>query len=138
MLKAYLSFLLSLFTFVFLAAQHVHIPDSSFKQCLLDNNEINTNGDDEIQVAEAAAFTGTIYCEDRGIAKLTGIEAFVKITGLECGGNDLIFLNVSKNTELRRLYCGRNEIFSLDLKHNTKLEELSCHMLKIPSIDLSS
>ena len=54
---------------------------------------------------------GTIYCEDRGIAKLTGIEAFVKITGLECGGNDLIFLNVGKNTELRRLYCGRNEIF---------------------------
>ena len=40
-------------------AQNVNIPDANFKAVLVGNPGINTNGDGEIQVSEAAAFTGT-------------------------------------------------------------------------------
>jgi hypothetical protein len=44
--------------------QNVNIPDANFKAYLVGNTAINTNGDTEIQVSEATAFTGTIYCQD--------------------------------------------------------------------------
>jgi hypothetical protein len=38
----------------------VNIPDANFKAYLVGNTAINTNGDTEIQVSEATAFTGAI------------------------------------------------------------------------------
>ena len=35
----------------------VNIPDANFKGYLLGNTAINTNGDNQIQVSEAAAFS---------------------------------------------------------------------------------
>jgi hypothetical protein len=43
-----------------LRAQIVHIPDANFKAALVGNGEINTNGDDEIQVSEAEAYSGSL------------------------------------------------------------------------------
>jgi hypothetical protein len=43
-----------------LNAQDVNIPDVNFKAALVENTEINTNLDTEIQVTEAEAFSGTI------------------------------------------------------------------------------
>ena len=55
-----------LFLSVFLSAnllgQNVYIPDANFKNYLVNNSAINTNGDGEIQVSEASAFTDTINC----------------------------------------------------------------------------
>ena len=61
-------------------AQNVNIPDAIFKAVLVGNSAINTNGDTEIQVSEAAAFGGTIFCASLGISDLTGIEAFTALT----------------------------------------------------------
>jgi len=68
----------------------VNIPDLTFKAYLVFNPEINTNGDTEIQVSEAEAFTGEIDVSQKNISDLTGIEAFVNIrdslkTSLFCG-----------------------------------------------------
>ena len=41
-------------------AQIVNIPDANFKAALVGNASINTNMDAEIQVSEAAAYTGAI------------------------------------------------------------------------------
>ena len=43
-------------------AQNVNIPDANFKAYLVGNTAINTNGDTEIQVSEAAAYSGQIDC----------------------------------------------------------------------------
>ena len=42
--------------------QNVNIPDANFKAYLVGNSAVNTNGDSEIQVSEAAAFLGSINC----------------------------------------------------------------------------
>src|SRR5690554_1878298 len=57
----------------------VYIPDAIFKNYLLNNEAINTNGDDEIQITEAQSFTGEILVFRMGITDLTGIEAFTSL-----------------------------------------------------------
>ena len=69
-------------------SQIVNIPDPNFKNVLLQGQAgINTNGDNEIQISEAIAFTGTIDCSGQNIKDLTGIEAFVNLKKLYCYGN---------------------------------------------------
>jgi len=83
-------------TFIgFVSAQNVNIPDANFKAYLVGNSEINTNGDSEISVAEAQAFTGLINCSNKDIYNLTGIEAFINITKLRCNTNKLTSLDIS-------------------------------------------
>ena len=92
----------------FANAQNVNIPDANFKAYLVGDSTINTNGDNEIQVSEALAFTGTINCSNRNIISLTGIEAFVNLSALRCQGNKLETLNVTQNTVLNELNCAQN------------------------------
>jgi Leucine-rich repeat (LRR) protein len=115
----------------------VNITDANFKGYLLGNTAINTNGDTEIQVSEATAFTGTIYCQSMGISNLTGIEAFTALTWLECSYNQLTSLDVSQNTALTWLLCYNNQLTSLDVSQNTALTSLWCYYNQLSSLDVS-
>ncbi len=129
----------------------LNIPDVNFKEYLVGNKEINTNGDDEIQVSEANAFGGEIDCTHSGINDLTGIEAFTALTKLYCGNhhpaaeeveeerpNKLTSLDVSKNTALNELDCSNIQLTSLDVSKNTALTYLYCPFNDdLTSIDVS-
>lgn len=116
----------------------VYIPDAIFKNYLLNNEAINTNGDDEIQITEAQSFTGRIYCFDMGILDLTGIEAFTSLTSLHCGLNRLTSLDITKNTALISLNCSLNQLTSLDVQNNTNLVELDCSQNKITALNVNN
>ena len=123
--------------------QNVYIPDANFKNYLVNNSAINTNGDSEIQVSEASAFTGTINCSSQNISgltisDLTGIEAFTALTDLRCAYNQLTSLDVSSNTALTFFNCGYNQLTSLNVSSNTALTELYCGENNISSLDVSS
>ena len=117
--------------------QNVNIPDANFKAYLVGNKEINTNGDKEIQVSEASAFKGTIDCSEMNISNLTGIEAFIALTSLDCWGNQLTSLDVSKNTALTELSCSGNKLTRLDISKNTALTSLVCLENQLTSLDVS-
>jgi len=102
-------------------AQNVTIPDVNFKTYLIANSSINTNGDGEIQLSEATAYTQSVYCPSLGITDLTGIEAFTNITELYCGFNQLTSLDVSQNTALVYLYCYSNQLNCLNVKNGNNL-----------------
>ncbi|WP_338733533.1 T9SS type A sorting domain-containing protein [Mangrovimonas cancribranchiae] len=108
-------------------AQNVNIPDANFKTYLLGNASINTNSDSEISVAEAQAFTGELLINGLSISDLTGIEAFVNITRLDCYSNNLTALDVSNNLALTRLHCAANQIETLDIGANTLITDIQCH-----------
>jgi Leucine-rich repeat (LRR) protein len=127
-----------LITFQLIHAQIVTIPDANFKNYLLANTSINTNGDSEIQTVEAVVFTGGIYVSDLNIADLTGIEAFSEITELYCDNNSLTNLNVSNNTELILLLCNNNALTSLNISNNTLLETLWCQNNSLTSLNVSN
>ncbi|MEP5595737.1 MAG: hypothetical protein ABJP52_17065, partial [Flavobacteriaceae bacterium] len=116
----------------------VYIPDVKFRNALLNNHNIDTDNNDIITPAEAAAFTGTINASFRNIGDLTGIEAFVNIKGLDCSLNALTSLDVSANTALTSLDCGRNPLTSLDVSANTALTNLSCNFNGLTSLDVSA
>jgi len=123
----------------------VNIPDTNFKNALLTHTPtIDTNGDGEIQCDEADAFTGLLNVSAKGIADLTGIEAFVNITQLNCSLNKLTSLNVSNNTALTVLNCNGfglpnfNQITALDVSNNTALTELQCEGNLLSSLNVSN
>lgn len=89
-------------------AQNVNIPDANFKAYLVANAAINTNGDGEVQISEASAYTGAINADNAGISDLTGIAAFTAITSLYCPGNQLTQLDISNNTALINFKCINN------------------------------
>jgi len=116
--------------------QNVNIPDANFKAYLVGNTNINTNGDSEIQVSEASAFTGVIDCSVLNISDLTGIEAFTALTVLRCGYNQLTSLDVSNNTALTQFSCQDNQLTSLDVSSNTALTFFNCPNNQITSLDV--
>ena len=118
-------------------AQNVYIPDANFKAYLVWQASINTNGDAEIQVSEAAAFGGEIDCQSQGISDLTGIEAFTNLTDLNCGGNPLTNLDVTQNTDLTDLYCGNSQLTSLNLNGAAALTLLDCGLNQLTSLDVT-
>lgn len=127
----------SYFSLSCVCAPIVNIPDANFKAALVGNPAINTNGDGEIQVCEAAAFTGFINVQSLNIADLTGIEAFTALTGLACPWNFLTTIDVSHNTALTYLDLGNNAVHHLDVSQNTSLSTLYCYLTGLTTLDVS-
>ena len=123
-------------------SQNVFIPDAAFKEYLVGNTDINTNGDDEIQVSEARDFSGDINCEEMNIYDLTGIEEFTALTSLNCESTLVTSIDVSKNTALTSLRCGGwergSQLTSLDVSNNTNLTFLKCAGSQLSSLDVSN
>ena len=110
-----------------------NFPDENFRNWL-NGQDYGTDGkltDEEI--------VGVTYISipNWGIEDLTGIEYFKALQTLNCSGNQLLTLNVSKNTALADLYCFDNKLKSLDVSSNTALTNLSCTNNQLESLDLS-
>ena len=105
----------------------INIPDANFKAYLVGDPAINTNGDSEISVAEAQAFSGELLINGLSISDLTGIEEFINITRLDCYNNNLTSLDVGNNLALTRLHCAVNQIETLDISANTSITDIQCH-----------
>ncbi len=121
-----------------LNAQNVNIPDANFKAYLVGNGLINTNADTEIQVSEAQAFTGMIYCPSLNISDLTGIEAFTSLTSLHCYQNQISTVDISNNPLIETLVFYYNNVSILNISNNSLLENLDCSNNPISSIDLTN
>ncbi len=131
------------FTFTFVNAQIVNIPDVNFKNALYYLN-VDTNNDGEIQVSEAEAVNGMLDLYHSGgdilgfgISDLTGIEAFVNITGLNCSNNFLQTIDLTSNSNLIQLFCNDNYTLNiLNITNNSNLEDLSCAGNILSELDL--
>src|SRR5574344_408570 len=71
------------------------------------------------------------------IASFADIANFPNLDTLDCSGNELAVLDVSKNTKLTYLACYDNQLTSLDVSKNTKLTYLDCHNNQLASLDVS-
>jgi len=119
-------------------AQVVNIPDGHLKAALLANHSVNTNGDLEIQTAEAMAFSGLLNVSAQGIYNMTGIEYFTRMTALDCSDNNISTLNLSSNPDLKRLYCTDNKIQTIDIDKCGQLLVLECKNNMLTNLNMSS
>ena len=116
----------------------VYIPDANFKALLISPfGGVNTNGDSEIQVSEAAAYSNNINVGMSNISDLTGIEAFINLTEFSCYGNQLTNIDLTQNTALTYLNCEDNQLTSLDLSHNSALNILYCDNNQLTTLNLN-
>ncbi len=116
--------------------QVVTIPDNNFLSALIDWG-VDKNLDGIISAEEAEAIT-FLDVNGESIVDMTGIEAFVNLERLNCGGNQLTSLDVSHNTALTELHCWRNKLTTLDVSNNTALTELVLSHNQLTSLDVSN
>ena len=110
-----------------------NFPDENFRNWIL-SQEYGQDGvltDDEIADVTSIALYGM------NVQSLQGIEYFTALQKLDCHGNQLTSLDVSKNTALVFLLCEVNQLKSLNVSGCTALQMLSCAGNKLTSLDVS-
>ena len=126
-----------LFSATFVSADVVineeNFPDEHFRGWVLSQEY----GKDGVLTDEEIAGITHIMLYNKKIHSLKEIEHFTALVELDCGGNLLTLLDVSKNTMLEILRCGINSLTSLDVSNNTMLKEISCPQNLISSLDVS-
>ena len=91
-----------------IAIDATNFPDENFRS-VIATTTYDADADGYLSTEEIDAVT-TIDAENKNIADLKGIEHFTALTTLRCGVNQLMGLDVSKNTALTALYCYGNQI----------------------------
>ena len=85
-----------------------NFPDKDFRELLLDKEaNIDRNQDGKLSTWEIA-LVQDIDVYDMEIADLTGIEYFTELKYLDCAGNHLTSLDLSRNTKLAELDAKNN------------------------------
>ncbi len=121
--------------FTVLVDKLIEIPGDNFKATLLRTKGIDANGDGEISLLEAQAFTGDfggLFLKD-----LTGLEYFTNFLKLNLGFNQLAAIDVSKNTALTELLLNNNQLTAIDVSNNTALTSLVLTSNQLAAIDVS-
>lgn len=108
-------------------------PNSSFRDIV---KQYDTNNNGILSSYEIAAVT-EMDIESKLISNLKGIEYFTELSYLNCSQNNLVDLDLSKNTKLTTLNCYYNNLTHLDLSKLKNLIDLSCDGNKITNLDLS-
>ncbi len=156
--------LLLLFSVGFANAQIVNIPDTNFKDKLLqaspnngiamDENghfsAIDTNNDGEIQESEALVIielriTASYYSAALDIYDMAGIEAFSNLQKLVITNYSITSFDISQNIKLEFLFIRfpsnsslSNSLTNLDISQNIALTYLLCSLNRnITEIDIS-
>ncbi len=114
---------------------YTYVPDNNFEQALIDLG-FDTTLDGYVLTANIELVT-TLDVSSKNIIALTGIEAFVALTNLDCSSNDLSSLYISLNTALTTLNCGNNLIGALNVSLNTNLVYLYCYNNQITNLNVS-
>lgn len=123
-----------------------NFPDEAFRSYISENFDPTGNG---FLTAEAAADVTTINCDgvvfdENGvitktgtIASFKGVEYFANLYYLQCRGNQMTELDVSKNTLLQSLDCSWSTLASLTIGDNENLTYLQCGATNLTSLDVS-
>ena len=155
----------SITSFDLIVQQNVYIPDANFKAKLIALG-VDTSNDGEIQYTEALIPT-SLDISNLSIGNLTGIEAFINLTSLNCennnitylqinsstmqelncqnnpiqnlsfSGGNLTILNVSNCPNMSSIYCGGNAISTLDLTGKPNLTSVFCELNQITALDVT-
>ncbi|MBR0151193.1 MAG: putative Ig domain-containing protein [Synergistaceae bacterium] len=112
-----------------------NFPDETFREYIIDKCDTNEDG---ILSAEEIASVTVLDLSLLDIEDITGIEYFVALEELDCHGNELGELDLSKNTALEDLNCSYNELTEINLSGCKNLSWLECYENNLTVIDITS
>lgn len=141
-MKFFYLLILTCFVCGSMQSQIINIPDPNFKNALLNHTSpiIDTNGDGEITVSEAAPVT-TLFLSGQQINSLEGIENFTSISVLNCVDNNLTELNLDFLTSITSInFLVNPNLVSVDLSNLTSIQNSFTvqHLDNLEEMDLGS
>ena len=126
---------LILFAVANLNAQYTPIPDPNFEAALSAYDDIPGDGQVPTQAIDTVT---TLIIENLNIQDLTGIQDFTALKILRCGYNNIQYIDISNNQQLRRLQFPNNQVSSIDVSQNANLKVLQFTNNQISTIDVSN
>ena len=117
-------------------AQYTLIPDVNFEKALIEKGFDSGAIDGKVLTANISGVS-VLSVHDLNISNLTGIQDFVSLIYLSCGGNPFTTLDISKNTALEEFGCIGSQLTTIDFSKNTSLTKISLYNSKLTSIDVS-
>ena len=123
-----------------IAIDETNFPDAAFRQYVIDRIDADKDGYLSEQECDETLSINCYYVDvygDNKIESLEGIEFFSNLEVLNCWGQQVKNLDVSKNKELKDLACGANELEELHLEENTKLRSLNCIQNQLTKLDVA-
>ena len=119
--------------FEYIEIAYYTFPDNAFRSWILNQSY----GADGLLTKDEIANVKSINVNNCGITSLKGIEIFTALTNLDCRGNQLTQLDITKNTALEKLTCYDNKLTELNISQNTALKFLYCKNNLLQTLDLS-
>ena len=116
----------------------VEIPDPNFKAILVENTDINTNGNSEIEVSEAENYNGKLSAVESNISDAEGLQYFINISAILMYDNNLTSIDVSKNTKVTQLLVERNDLTSIDISNLSVLTDFKAHSNELTQANLAN
>ncbi len=121
--------------------QYTLIPDLNFEKKLIALGLDSGTTDGKVLTSNISTLTSlnvTANVNGTGLIKdLTGIQDFTALTLLNCQGQQLTNLNMTKNTALVTLNCQNNLLTNLDISKNSSLTTIICNDNKLTNLDVS-
>jgi len=117
----------------------ITIDETNFPDYCFRENWIlmQTFADDNYLTDKEAASVTAIDVSSKSIFNLKGIEHFTALKTLNCSGNNLDAIDLSKNTALEELNCSSNILSALGVTANTKLKKLNCSGNQLTALDVT-
>ena len=115
------------------AIDETNFPDDNFRafvKVYFDKDGDGSLNDDEITAVTQISIGG------KDVASLKGVEFFPALEALDCAAEQLIGLDVSRNTALKELHCEYNQLTGLDVSGCVALEELYCQGNQLTGLNL--
>ena len=125
-----------LFSFTFFSEfqNRTYIPDDNFEQAIIDLG-FDDILDDYVLTSNINELGG-LGLISKNINDLTGIEGFRDLLNLDLTGNNLSFVDLSKNKFLRNVNLTGNKLETIDLTKNIELESLKIDNNFLKEIDV--
>ncbi len=113
-----------------------NFPDANFRS-VISTADYDRDGNGILD-AEEIKLIRNIYCDNKGIKSLQGIEYFVELQGLYCTFNEIETWDLSNNKELRGVWCSNNKFTSLDFTPNPELMWVYCYECNLTSLNVAN
>lgn len=105
---------------------NISFNDENFYQCVIDNYNEEHNvllSYDENLTDEQLSEIDSLWCNDKKIKSVLGIEKMSNLENIDLEDNELTSIDLSNNKKLRNLYLSDNKLSSVDLRNNKSLEK---------------
>jgi len=111
------------------------MPDDNFEQAIIDLGFDDVL--DDYVLTSNINEVGGLGLISKNISDLTGIEGFRDLLNLDLSGNNLSFVDLSRNKVLRNVNLSGNQFESIDLTKNIELESLKIDNNFLTELDVT-